>query len=124
LRRAAVVALVVSAGVIASAVVAGVRISPLLDADNHAQVRGFVRGLFPVDRSPAFLRVVAVATARTVAIAVAGTALSLIVALPLALLGTATLFRRGPLVESERRTPSRLVLSPAGRAPPRPPSPP
>ena len=109
--RAAVVALVATAAVIASAAVAGVRLSPLLDPANHAALTSFVRGLFPIDRSPAFLAVVAAATLRTVAIAIAGTALSLLVALPLAALGTATLFRRGPLVESERRTPSRVALS-------------
>ena len=115
-RRAAVVALAATAAVIASAAVAGVRIAPLLDADNHARVAAFVRGLFPIDRSPEFLRVVLVATLRTVAIAIAGTALSLVVALPLGVLGTATLFRRGPLVESERRTPSRLALTAASVA--------
>lgn len=116
LRRAAVVALAATAAVIACAAVAGVRLAPLLDPANHAAVARFVRGLFPIDRSPAFLAVAASAVVRTLAIAVAGTALSLIVALPLALLGTATLFRRGPLVESERRTPSRLALSAASVA--------
>src|SRR5262245_30957003 len=115
-RRAAVVALAAIGVVIASAVVAGVRIAPLLDPENHAQVRAFVRGLFPIERSPEFLRVVVAATLRTVAIAIAGTALSLFVALPLGVLGTATLFRRGPLVESERRTPSRLALTAASVA--------
>ena len=111
--RATVVALAATAAVIASAVVAGVRLSPLIDPANHAAVRSFLGGLFPLDRSPEFLAVAAAATLRTVAIAVAGTALSLIIALPLAVLGTATLFRRGPLVESERRTPSRIALSAA-----------
>lgn len=116
LRRAAVVALGIAAVLIASAAVAGVRIAPLVDAENHARVAAFVRGLFPIDRSPEFLRVVLVATLRTVAIAIAGTALSLLVALPLGVLGTATLFRRGPLVESERRTPSRVALTAASVA--------
>jgi phosphonate transport system permease protein len=113
---ATVVALAATAAVIASAVIAGVRIAPLVDPDNHAQVASFVRGLFPIDRSPEFLRVVLAATVRTLAIAIAGTALSLLVALPLAVLGTATLFRRGPLIESERRTPSRIALSAASVA--------
>src|ERR1051325_1528249 len=115
-RRATVVALAVIGVVIASAVVAGVRIAPLLDPKNHAQVRALLRGLFPIDRSPEFLRVVLSATLRTAAIAIAGTALSLLVALPLAVLGTATLFRRGPLIESERRTPSRTALTVASVA--------
>jgi phosphonate transport system permease protein len=115
LRRAGIAALVVAA-VIASAVIAGVRPARLLDPDNHAAVRGFLRGLWPPDRSPEFLRVVVSAAMRTVAIAVAGTALALAVAVPLAVLGTATLFRRGPLVESERRTPSRIALSAASAA--------
>jgi phosphonate transport system permease protein len=115
-RRATVVALAVIGVVIASAVVAGVRIAPLLDPKNHAQVRALLRGLFPIDRSPEFLRVVLSATLRTAAIAIAGTALSLLVALPLAVLGTATLFRRGPLIESERRTPSRTALTAASVA--------
>jgi phosphonate transport system permease protein len=115
-RRAAVVALAVVGVVIASAAVAGVRIAPLVDPENHTRVVAFVRGLFPLDRSPEFLRVVLAATLRTVAIAIAGTALSLFVALPLGVLGTATLFRRGPLVESERRTPSRLALTAASVA--------
>lgn len=116
LRRAAVVALAVTAAVIASARIAGVRLAPLLDPANHAAIRGFVRGLAPPDVSPAFLRVALAASLRTVAIALAGTALSLIVALPLAVLGTATLFRRGPLVEAEPDTPSRLAVSAASAA--------
>jgi phosphonate transport system permease protein len=114
--RRAVVALVAIAAVIASARIAGVRLAPLLDPANHAAIRGFVRGLIPPDVSPAFLRTAGVAALRTVAIALAGTALSLVVAVPLAVLGTATLFRRGPLVEAEPRTPSRLAVSAASAA--------
>ena len=40
-----------------------------------------------------------------------GTALSIAVALPLGILGTATLFRRGPLLEGEPRTRSRRLLA-------------
>jgi phosphonate transport system permease protein len=99
------------AAVIASAVAADVRLSSLLDPASHDAVRGFVRGLFPPDVSRSFVRVVALAAVRTVAIAVAGTALSILVALPLGILATATLFRRGPLVESEPRTPGSVVLA-------------
>jgi phosphonate transport system permease protein len=97
--------------VIASARAAEVRPSALLDPASHAAVRGFVYGLFPPDLSGPFVRVVASAAARTVAIAVVGTVLSILVALPLGILGTATLFRRGPLLESEPRTPGGVLLS-------------
>ncbi|HEY0482426.1 MAG TPA: ABC transporter permease subunit [Kofleriaceae bacterium] len=118
LRRAAVAALALAAvaAVIASAVVAEVRPSRLLDPENHAAVRALVRGLFPPDLSPSFVRVAAAATLRTAVIAVVGTALSLAIAVPLGILGTATLFRRGPLTEGERRTPSALVLATASAA--------
>jgi phosphonate transport system permease protein len=115
-RRATVVALVATAAVIASARIAGVRLAPLLDPANHAAIRGFLHGLIPPDVSPAFHRVALAAMLRTVAIALAGTALSLVIAVPLAVLGTATLFRRGPLVEAEPRTASRRALSAASAA--------
>jgi len=97
--------------VIASARVAEVRLSALLDPDSHHKVGAFLHGLFPANLSPSFLRVVALAAVRTVSIAVVGTVLSLAVALPLGILATATLFRRGPLLESEPRTPGRMLLS-------------
>ena len=109
-RRANLVGVAVVV-VIASARVAEVRLSALLDPDSHQKVGAFVRGLFPADLSPSFLRVVALAAARTVSIAVVGTVLSLLVALPFGILATATLFRRGPLLESEPRTPGGLLLS-------------
>src|SRR5512140_641679 len=99
------------AAVIASAWIAEVRLSPLFDPASHEAVGRFVRGLFPADFSAPFLRIAAVAAARTVAIAVAGTALAVIVALPLGILGTATLFRRGPLLDSEPRTPGGVLLA-------------
>jgi len=99
------------AALIASARVAEVRLSPLFDPAPHEAVRRFVHGLFPADFSAPFLRLAAAAAARTVAIAVAGTALAVIVALPLGILGTATLFRRGPLLDSEPRTPGGVVLA-------------
>jgi phosphonate transport system permease protein len=110
LRRAAIAGLAVAA-VIASGWVAEVRLSALLDPDAHDAVRDFVRGLFPPDLSGPFLRVVALAAARTVAIAVVGTVLSVVVAVPLGILGTATLFRRGPLVDGEPRTPAGVAWS-------------
>jgi len=99
------------AAVIGSAWVAEVRLSALLDPASHARVGELVRGLFPADLSPAFLRVVALAAARTVAIAAIGTVLSVVVALPLGILGTATLFRTGPLVAGDPATPGRRLLA-------------
>lgn len=115
LGRAAVCALAVAA-VLASGQAAGVRILPLLDPRNHTAIREFASGLYPPDLTAGFLRVVLAAAVRTAAIAVTGTALSVLVALPLAFLGTATLFRRGPLVEGERRTPRTRAVSAASTA--------
>ena len=58
-------------------------------------VARLLRGLLPPDFSPSFLGVVASAMARTVAIAVAGTALAVVLAIPLGVLATPALFRRG-----------------------------
>ena len=66
-----------------------------------AAVWSFVRGMFPPDLSPGFLRVVAAAVGQTLAVAVAGTVLSVLVGLPLGVLATATLWRRGVLLDSE-----------------------
>ena len=56
-----------------------------------------MRGLLPPDVSPSFLLVVAAAMGRTVAIALAGTVLAVVLAVPLGLLATPALFRRGTL---------------------------
>lgn len=114
-RRAAVAALA-TAAVIASGQAAGVRLGPLLDPRNHAAIRGFASGLLSPELTPGFLRVAGAATVRTAAIAVTGTALALAVAVPLAFLGTATLFRRGPLVEAERRTLPGMAVAAASAA--------
>ncbi len=74
----------------------------------------FAHGLLPPDLSPAFLRVVAVATVRTLGIAIAGTALAIAFGLPLGLLATPGLWRRGPLVAGERRGPSAALSWAAG----------
>lgn len=110
LRRTSVAGAAVIA-VIASARLAEVRLSALLDPDSHRRVGAFLHGLFPADLSRSFLRVVALAAARTVSIAVAGTVLAIAIALPLGILATATLFRRGTLLEGEPRTPGRLLLA-------------
>ena len=67
---------------------------------------GFASGLFPPDVSPAFLRVVAVAVLRTLGIAVSGTVLAIAIGLPLGVLATPALWRRGPLSAGERRGPA------------------
>ncbi len=74
----------------------------------------FAHGLLPPDLSPAFLRVVAVATVRTLGIAIAGTALAIAFGLPLGLLATPGLWRRGPLVAGERRGASAALSWAAG----------
>ena len=69
---------------------AGLEPSSLLDPANLRAVAAFVRGLFPPDLSPGFLRVAAGATVRTLAISVVGTALSAILGLCLGVLATAS----------------------------------
>ena len=81
---------------------AEVRPAALLDAAAARSVWAFLRGLFPPDLSPDFLRVVLAATLQTVATAVAGTLISVGLGLPLGILATSTLWRRGPLLEGER----------------------
>ena len=80
---------------------AGVRPGALLEPANLRAVGGFVAGLFPPDLSAPFLGTVAAAIARTLAIAVAGTAISIALGLPLGILATASLWRRGPLIDSQ-----------------------
>ena len=63
-----------------------------------------VRGLFPPDLSPDFLLVVGEAVVRTLAIGVAGTVLAMLLAIPLGLLATPTLFRPGALAARCTRT--------------------
>lgn len=63
----------------------------------------FARQLFPPAMSPEFLRTALRAVAQTTGTAVAGTMLSLIVALPLGVLATGTLWNRGVLVAADNR---------------------
>lgn len=90
---------------------AEVRPAALLDPASAASVWGFLRGLFPPDFSPDFLRVVLAATAQTLAVAIAGTLLSVGLGLPLGILATATLWRRGVLLSGERRGAWATLLS-------------
>jgi phosphonate transport system permease protein len=80
-----------------------------------AAVWTFVRSLFPPDLSPAFLRVVTAAILQTVAIAVAGTTLSILIALPLGIMATPTLWRRGILVASEPPGAGKFLLASISR---------
>ena len=61
----------------------------------------FLAALFPPDLSSSFLRTVSWAVIQTMATAVAGTTLSIVLALPLGVLATGTLWNRGVLVSAE-----------------------
>lgn len=94
---------------------AEVRPSALFDRAAVASVWSFLRGLFPPDFSPDFLRVVLAATTQTLAVAVTGTLLSVGLGLPLGIMATATLWRRGPLLEGERRGARTLLFAALSR---------
>ncbi|HYL97177.1 MAG TPA: phosphonate ABC transporter, permease protein PhnE [Terriglobales bacterium] len=66
-----------------------------------AAIWNFLTGLYPPDLSADFLRTVLRAVAQTIATAVVGTLLSIIFALPLGILATATLWKRGLLAASD-----------------------
>jgi phosphonate transport system permease protein len=95
---------------------AEVRPAALFDPAAGAAVWRFARGLFPPDFSPEFLRVVVAATAQTLAVAVAGTLLSVGLGLPLGVLATATLWRRGVLVSGGRPGARGRLLAALNRA--------
>jgi len=80
----------------------------LLASEARANVWRFLRGMFPPELSPAFLRLMAGPAVETVQIAVAGTALAVLVGLPLGLLATGTLTWSGVL--HERRGPAARAL--------------
>ena len=66
-----------------------------------AAIWNFLVGSFPPDVSLNFLRTVLRAAMETIATAVAGTVLSIILALPLGILATATLWKRGILISAD-----------------------
>ena len=80
---------------------AEVRPSVLLRAGTGAAVWNFLSGLFPPDLSSDFLRTVLRAMVQTMATAIAGTLLSILLALPLGILATGTLWNRGVLVAAD-----------------------
>ena len=86
----------------------GTGVHPAFDARALGE---FARGVFPPDLSPPFLKVVGLAIVRTLGIALAGTALSVLCGLPLGILATPSLFRRGPLLAAERRGPRSVALA-------------
>jgi phosphonate transport system permease protein len=99
--------------------VAGIRPSLLWDRGAAASVGSFVAGLFPPDVSPGFLAVVARAIVRTLGMAVMGTALSVALALPMAVLAARTLWQRGVLIAGEPQGLAgfaRLAVSASARA--------
>ena len=90
--------------------VAEVRPQLFFEESTRRAVVFFVRNLFPPALDAAFLLVALRAVVRTLAIAVSGTVLSLGLGLPLGVLATPTLFRRGVLAAAgERRLASRLL---------------
>ena len=100
-----------------SLVEAQVTPTALLSASALHGLGRLLRGLIPPDLSPGFLGVVAAAVARTVAIGISGTVLAIVLAVPLGLLATPTLFRPGTLAAGEGLSASALrVLHLAARA--------
>lgn len=95
---------------------AEIRPSALFEASAITSISVFLRGLFPPDLSPDFLRVVAAAIGRTLAIAIAGTTLSIIIGFPLGVLSTVTLYRRGVLLAGEKKGVGLFLLSGFSRA--------
>ena len=80
---------------------AEVRPRILLQPSTFVALWNFLRGLYPPDISPNFLRTLLSAIVQTVATAVVGTLLSITFALPLGVLATSTLWRRGILFSAD-----------------------
>ncbi len=89
---------------------AEIRPTAFLEPGAIAAVLTLLRGLFPPDLSLSFLQVVAAAAFQTLAMAVAGTALSIVLALPLGMLATSTLWQRGILIAGDRPGLGRVLL--------------
>jgi phosphonate transport system permease protein len=78
----------------------------LLRPATLAAIWKFLTGLFPPDVSLSFIGTVLRAAMQTIATAVAGTVLSIILALPLGILATATLWNRGILISADVGSPT------------------
>ena len=74
----------------------------LVSAEARANMWRFVRGTFPPDLSPDFLRLMAVPVVETIQISIAGTAMAVLIGLPLGILATSTLTWSGVLHEPGR----------------------
>jgi phosphonate transport system permease protein len=98
-------AALVGALVVWSAV--GTRVDPreLLGGEGLWQIAAYVARLFPPDLSPAALRDAGSGAVETFAISFVGSVLSVLIALPLAVLATSTLLYRGILFDNERLGP-------------------
>ena len=95
---------------------AEVRLLAFIDASAWASAWAFVRAGFPPDVSLSFLKIVASAVGQTLAIAIAGTSLSILIGLPLGILSSATLWRRGVLLEGEVITTSIRMMAVMSRS--------
>jgi phosphonate transport system permease protein len=95
---------------------AEVRPTAFFEPSVAASLWRFIRELFPPDLSPDFLAVVAAATAQTLAIAIIGTILSIMIALPLSVIATPTLWRRGVLRAGEKTGVATSLLAVLSRA--------
>jgi phosphonate transport system permease protein len=91
--------------------VVGVDLRAFFSAQVAADAWKFISGLFPPDVSPAFLKTVLNATLQTIATAIAATILSIMIGMPLAILASANLWRRGILVEAENDSVASVILS-------------
>src|SRR5262249_28699376 len=91
--------------------VVGVDLHALFSAQAAADAWRFVGGLFPPDLSPAFLRTVFRAAAQTLATAIAATMLSIAIGMPLAVLASGHLWRRGVLVDAPGHSRGSAVIA-------------
>ena len=91
--------------------VVGVDLGAVFSRQSAADAWQFLSGLFPPDFSPDFLRIVFKATSKTLATAIAATVLSIVLGLPLAMLASANLWRRGILIEAEKRSAGAAMMS-------------
>lgn len=101
-RRRVLYAAGVAAALAISWRAAEVQLGSLFSAETAAALWRFLSGLFPPDLSGGFLRTVLKAAGQTMATAVAATLLSIVLGLPLGVLASATLWRRGILVEGAK----------------------
>jgi phosphonate transport system permease protein len=84
--------------------VVGVDLHQIFSAQTAGDTWRFVYGLFPPDLSPAFLRTAFKAAVQTLATAIAATVLSIAIGMPLGILASAHLWRRGVLVGAEQHS--------------------